>query len=70
MTDFSFPITKEIGLIQVDPDNWVVNQTGAITTNVEEHKSPVSFTYSPNPANDKLNISFANKSERKTNRCI
>jgi len=64
VTDFSFPITKEIGLIQVDPANWVVNQTGSITTNVEEHKSPVSFTYSPNPANDKLNISFANQSDK------
>lgn len=64
VTDLTFPITKAIDLIQVDPDNWVVNQTGSITTNVEEHKSPVSFTYSPNPSTDKLNISFANQSDK------
>jgi len=55
---FSFPITKEIELIQVDPENWVVNQTGSITTNVEEHKSPVSFSVSPNPANERLQLQF------------
>ncbi|MCD4731615.1 MAG: T9SS type A sorting domain-containing protein [Bacteroidales bacterium] len=64
VSDFTFPITKEIGLLQVDPANWVVNQTGSITTNVEQHKSPVSFTCSPNPANDKLKISFANQSDK------
>ncbi len=58
--NFTFSITNEIGLIQIDPENWVVNSNGSITTNVEEHNSPVRFTYSPNPANDKLNISFAN----------
>jgi len=60
VTNFSFPITKKIGLIQVDPANWVVNQTGSITTNVEEHKSPAGFTFSPNPANDKIQLNFLN----------
>jgi len=62
ITNFILPITKEIGLIQIDPGNWVVNQTGSIVTNVEEHNGPLSFEYSPNPAIDKLNISFENSS--------
>jgi aminopeptidase N len=55
---FSFPITKEVGLIQIDPDNWVVNQTGSIVTNAEKHSGSLNFSYSPNPANNKLNIEF------------
>jgi hypothetical protein len=62
VTNFTIPITEEVGLIQVDPDNWIVNQTGSIVTNVEEHDGPLSFEYSPNPANDKLNISFGKSS--------
>ena len=64
LTNFTLPITEEIGLIQIDPDNWVVNQTGSIVTNVEEHNGPLSFEYSPNPAFDKLNISFVNTSTK------
>ena len=60
VTTFELPITKDIALIQIDPDNWVVNQTGSITTNIEEHNSPVNFSNSPNPAKDELNISFSN----------
>jgi aminopeptidase N len=59
--NFTFPISNPVGLIQIDPDNWVVNNTGSITTNVAEHNSPVGFTFSPNPANDKINISFINQ---------
>lgn len=61
VTNFTFPISNPIGQIVVDPDNWIINGNGSITTHVKEQKSPVAFTYSPNPANDKLNITFANE---------
>ncbi|RLC51949.1 MAG: hypothetical protein DRI23_03965 [Candidatus Cloacimonadota bacterium] len=61
VTDYTFAITEPVGQIVVDPANWIVNGNGSITTNVKEHESPVAFTYSPNPANDKLNITFANE---------
>jgi aminopeptidase N len=61
---FEFPITKSVGLIQIDPANWVVNQSGSITTNVEEHKSPVGFSFSPNPATDKIQLSFLNPNSK------
>lgn len=64
VTDFTFPITKAVGQIVVDPDNWIINGFGSITTNVSEQKSPVNFTYSPNPANDKLNITFVNQTDK------
>ncbi|OQX72206.1 MAG: hypothetical protein B6D61_14655 [Bacteroidetes bacterium 4484_249] len=64
---FSIPISKDIGLITIDPDNWVVNQIGSITTSVKESESPVAFTFGPNPVNDKLNLFFTNnqQSEKK-----
>jgi len=62
VTSFTLPITNDVGLIQIDPGNWVVNQTGSIVTNVEEHNGPLSFEYGPNPAYDKLNITFVNTS--------
>ncbi|MEZ5198238.1 MAG: T9SS type A sorting domain-containing protein [Bacteroidales bacterium] len=58
----NLPPLNEVGLIQIDPDNWVVNQSGAITTNVEEHDSPLNFTYSPNPVSDQLNLTFKSTS--------
>lgn len=60
VTDFTFAITKPVGQIVVDPANWIINGNGSITTNVKEHESPVAFAYNPNPANNKLNISFTN----------
>lgn len=62
VNSFELDITNEVGLIQIDPDNWIINQSGAITTNVEEHNDPLNFAYSPNPARDQLNLSFKSTS--------
>jgi len=59
---FMLPISKEIGLIQVDPDNWVVNKVGSITTSIENGNS-VGFAFGPNPAGEFLNIDFANDTQ-------
>ncbi|MCF8369057.1 MAG: T9SS type A sorting domain-containing protein [Bacteroidales bacterium] len=55
---FMLPITKDIGLIQIDPSNWVINSAGAITTNVYDEFNPARFHMGPNPALDILNINF------------
>ena len=55
---YMLPINKEIGLIQVDPENWVLNKVGSITTSIESGNS-VRFAFGPNPVKDILNIDFA-----------
>lgn len=57
---FMLPITKEIGLIQIDPNNWVLNQNGSITTNIDKPKNAAAFTFGPNPTREKLNLNFIN----------
>ncbi|MCB2221497.1 MAG: T9SS type A sorting domain-containing protein [Bacteroidetes bacterium] len=59
---FMLPIDKEIGLIQVDPENWVINKVGSITTRIENNNS-VRFAFGPNPASDHLNIDFASDTQ-------
>ncbi len=59
---FMLPISKDIGLIQIDPQNWVVNKVGSISTSVENGNS-VGFAFGPNPAKDYLNIDFASDSQ-------
>jgi aminopeptidase N len=55
---FSIPLTKDIGVINVDPGNWVINKVGSITINVDENTDRYPFTMGPNPANDVLNFNF------------
>jgi aminopeptidase N len=58
VNNFSLPITKQVGLIQVDPGNWVVNQVGSISVDVDENVKEENFTLAPNPANRSLNLAF------------
>ncbi len=60
VNSFMLPITEDIGLIQIDPDNWVLNKTGSISTNVIDSANPAFFTFGPNPANDYLHMEFKN----------
>ncbi|MBM3435534.1 MAG: T9SS type A sorting domain-containing protein, partial [Bacteroidetes bacterium] len=48
--------TKEITAIQIDPDNWVLNQVGSITVGIETETELQNFTLIPNPASEKLNL--------------
>lgn len=59
MNSFALPFTKEITSIQVDPDNWVLNHVGSITVGLGTNEGINSFTFLPNPANTKLNLSFS-----------
>lgn len=55
---FSVPLTKDIGVINVDPGNWVSNKVGSITVNTVENYDRLPFSMSPNPANDVLYFNF------------
>jgi aminopeptidase N len=61
VNNFSIPITNDVGLIQIDPDNWVVNQVGSISVNVDENFIEKDFTLAPNPTNGVLNLFFADE---------
>jgi hypothetical protein len=58
VNNFSIPLSKQVGLIQVDPGNWVVNQVGSITVGVEDNMKGEDFTLAPNPVNNSLNLMF------------
>ncbi len=58
VNNFSIPISKQIGLIQIDPGNWVLNQVGSISVGSDEHFSKNDFIITPNPASDELKIIF------------
>jgi len=60
MNSYSVNLPKQVTSIEVDPDNWVINHVGSIVTGVGELKNPVSFTFAPNPVQDKLNLNFVN----------
>jgi aminopeptidase N len=56
---FMVPISKPIGLIQIDPQNWVLNQAGSITTNIDQTQNQPFFTFWPNPSRDVIHVEFA-----------
>ncbi len=59
VNNFSLPITKQVGLIQVDPGNWVLNQVGSISVNIDENFFREDFTIIPNPTKSRLNLLFS-----------
>ncbi len=61
--EFSLPFEKIIDSIQVDPKLWVLKKV-AYLNNINENNNPVNFSFSPNPANDKLNLLFANNDQK------
>jgi aminopeptidase N len=63
LNSFALPVTKEITSLQVDPDNWVLNHVGSITVGLDTDESINSFTFLPNPANNKLNLSFSSNNQ-------
>jgi hypothetical protein len=57
---YSISVSEQVSSVVVDPDNWVINHVGSITTGVSELDNPVSFTFGPNPVQDKLKLNFIN----------
>jgi hypothetical protein len=58
VNNFSIPISKQIGIIQVDPGNWVLNQVGSISVGTDENFTKNDFIIAPNPATEELKINF------------
>lgn len=56
---FMIPISEPVGLIQIDPSNWVINQSGSIVTNVDKTLNAAEFSFGPNPVKNNINLYFS-----------
>ena len=57
---FSIPVDKTVNSIDVDPENWTLEQLIGIAVGIEETRSPAFFTFGPNPVQDQLRIFLPN----------
>ncbi|HSG68257.1 MAG TPA: M1 family aminopeptidase [Bacteroidales bacterium] len=64
---FTIPLPGQVGAIQIDPNNWVLNKVGSITVGVEETENPVFFSFGPNPAKEYLNLYMSNSNGSEVN---
>lgn len=60
VNNYAIHTHKTITGIEVDPDNWVVNDVGTIVVGTSELANPVFFGIAPNPCSDDLTIYLAN----------
>jgi hypothetical protein len=61
INEFSVYTGKTVATIQIDPDDWTMEQVNSITVSiVEETEKPVYFTLGPVPAGDYLHVYFLN----------
>ena len=61
INEFSVYTGKTVATIQIDPDDWTMEQVNSITVSiVEETEKPVYFTLGPVPAGDYLYVYFLN----------
>jgi aminopeptidase N len=63
VNNFMIPVSKPVGLIQVDPQNRVLNQVGSITTEVAQRPHSCFFTLAPNPSRDVIHLRFAEEED-------
>ncbi len=70
LNSFSIPLNKTVLNIQVDPDNWVINQMGSIVTSAPEENLIDPFSVSPNPVKDFIAIHFNQNNGQKTLKII
>ncbi len=55
---FEIPISKPVGNIQFDPDNWLIKTVNSITVGVAEQDIPLNFTIAPNPSSHMVKLYF------------
>jgi aminopeptidase N len=67
---FSFPVTKPIEKLELDPEQWILHQLNSITVGIEETANPVHFSIGPNPAKDYVKVFFSNQPARPLNYSI
>lgn len=57
---FSANISQTVQSLQVDPDNWIINNTGSIVVGIPETDVNDDFYLYPNPASEEINICNVN----------
>jgi aminopeptidase N len=64
--NYKIHTSKTITGMEVDPDNWVINDVGSVVVGTPEITSPVYFEIAPNPCSDNLFVYLSNseKSDR------
>lgn len=63
---FSIPWTSGITSIEIDPDNWIINEDGTITENdglAELYHDSIKFYVYPNPNNGSFVVDCSSQSE-------
>jgi len=65
ITYFQTGITDDIIVLQVDPNNWIVNHTGGITVGISELQNKMEFLLGPNPSTGNLQLHFGDSSQEK-----
>jgi hypothetical protein len=65
ITYFQTGITDDIIVLQVDPNNWIVNKVNGITVGTSELRNDMEFVIGPNPTNGQLQIHFGQSNSLK-----
>jgi aminopeptidase N len=63
MNDFEINTGKTTQSIEIDPDNWTMEEVLNISVIIEEKDSPVYFSIGPNPVYDRLNVFMLNPNQ-------
>ncbi len=58
-------ITDDIILLQIDPNNWIINHTGGVTVGTKEIENTMEFVVGPNPTKGHLQLHFGNSNSVK-----
>ncbi len=51
-------ITDDFIIMQIDPNNWIINQTGSIVVGTKALENNMELVVGPNPTHDFIQISF------------
>ena len=62
---FQTGITDDIILLQVDPNNWIINKVNGITVGTSELRNDMEFVVGPNPTTGYLQIHFGQSTSLK-----
>jgi len=65
ITYFQTGITENIIMLQVDPNNWIINKLSGISVGTSELRNDMKFIVGPNPTNGPLQLRFENQNTEK-----
>ena len=51
-------ITDDFIIMQIDPNNWIINQTGSIVVGTKALENNMELVVGPNPTHNFIQISF------------